>query len=99
MLWSLGRKRMVQRTCLDCGETWTLEASLARLRARRPRGYPAGFRSFPVGTAGLQGGRASQAMAEQQVAEAQAGLDQELETIRQARTCRSAVARATKTDG
>jgi hypothetical protein len=68
---------MVQRTCLDCGETWTLEASLARLRARRPHGY----------AAGLRGGLGSQVVAEQQVAEAEAGLDQELETIRQVRTC------------
>jgi predicted nucleic-acid-binding Zn-ribbon protein len=77
MLWSFGRKRMVQRTCLDCGETRTLEASLARLRAGRPHGYGAGLRGGPVG----------QAIAEQQFAAATAGLDQELETIRQVRTC------------
>jgi hypothetical protein len=45
VLRSSGRKRMVQRTCLDCGETWPLEASLARLRARRPHGYAAGLRT------------------------------------------------------
>jgi predicted nucleic-acid-binding Zn-ribbon protein len=77
MPWSFGRKRMVHRRCLDCGETWTLEASLARLRAGRPHGYAAGLRGGPLG----------QAIAERQVAEAEAGLDQELETIRQARTC------------
>ena len=68
---------MVQRTCLDCGETWTLEASLARLRAGRPPGYGAGLRAGPVG----------QSLAEQQAAEAEAELDQDLETIRQVRTC------------
>jgi predicted nucleic-acid-binding Zn-ribbon protein len=68
---------MVQRTCLNCGETWTLEASLAHLRARRPHGYTASFRGDPAG----------QMITEQAVAEAEAGLDQELETIRQARTC------------
>jgi len=77
MPWSFGRKRMVQRTCLDCGETWTLEASLAHLRAERPHGYGAGLRGGPVG----------QSLAEQQAAESEAELDQELETIRQVRTC------------
>jgi ribosomal protein S27AE len=77
MPWSFGRNRQVQRTCLDCGETWMLEASLARLRAGRPHGYAAGLRGGPVG----------QTIAEQQAVEVQAGLDQELETIRQVRTC------------
>jgi predicted nucleic-acid-binding Zn-ribbon protein len=67
---------MVQRTCLECGETWTLEASLAHLRAGRARGFAGGLR-----------GDLAQTIAEQQVVEAQAGLDQELETIRQVRTC------------
>lgn len=77
MPWFFGRNGMVRRTCLDCGETWTLDAGLARLRAGRPRGY----------SAGLRGGRIGQGIAEQQVADAQAVLDQELETVRQARTC------------
>jgi hypothetical protein len=68
---------MVQRTCLECGETWTLEASLAHLRAARPHVYGAG----------LRGGQAGRSLAEQQAAEAEAELDQELETIRQVRTC------------
>ncbi|HTZ92452.1 MAG TPA: hypothetical protein VMB74_08665 [Streptosporangiaceae bacterium] len=72
-----GRKRLIQRTCLDCGETWTLEAGLARLRARRAHGYAAGLRVGQVG----------QALAGQEALDAEAGLDQDLETIRQVRTC------------
>ena len=39
----------VRRTCLDCGETWTLDAGLARLRAGRPRGFSAGLRGGRIG--------------------------------------------------
>ncbi len=73
---------MVRRTCLDCGETRTLEAGLAHLRARPPRGRSARFLGGPlVGRYGVQ------QQAEQLAAEAEAGLEQELETVRQARTC------------
>jgi hypothetical protein len=47
----------VERTCLQCGETWTLEARLARVRAARSRraagraiiGTPLGGATPPLG--------------------------------------------------
>jgi len=39
MRWFFGRSGMVQRTRLSRGETWTLEASLARMRTGPPRGF------------------------------------------------------------
>jgi hypothetical protein len=72
---------MVQRTCLDCGESWTFERSLAHLRAGRLRGFgpglPAGWPNLAIG----------QEIGEQQMAEAGAGMDQDLETVRRLRTC------------
>ncbi len=91
MPWSFGRKRMVRRTCLDCGETWTLQANLARLRPARPHGHVGGY---AVGGYGVGGYGATPAYlrydrlnVEQELTVAEAGFDQELETIRQARTC------------
>jgi hypothetical protein len=68
---------MVQRTCLDCGETWTLEAGLAHLHAGRPRGL--GARAGSTQAGGRVDWRA--------LADSAAELDQEAETIRQLRTC------------
>jgi hypothetical protein len=75
---------MVQRTCLDCGETWTLEASLASMRPGPPRGF--GGR-IGASFGGPIGANETRIVSREQVAEASAGLDQELETIRQLRTC------------
>ena len=80
MRWSLLGSKMVRRTCLDCGESWTLDRSLAHLKGR-PRnfgpGLPAGWPNLAIG----------QEVGEQQMADAGAGLDQHLETVRQLRTC------------
>ena len=75
---------MVQRTCLNCGETWTLEASLARMRTGPPRGF--GGR-IGAGFGGTIGANETRSVSREQVAEASADLDQERETIRQLRTC------------
>jgi hypothetical protein len=73
--------RMVRRTCLDCGESWTLERSLAHLRPGRPRGFGGGLLT-------IRGySQLGEGLAEQQAAGASAGLDAELETVRQLRTC------------
>jgi hypothetical protein len=77
MRWFFGRSRMVQRTCLACGETWTLEASEAHMHAR----------GLPHGGYGKSLGVASQQVVRERVAESAAELDQEAETIRQLRTC------------
>lgn len=69
---------MVQRTCLDCGEAWTLPASLAHLRPRRSRGAGPWAGNPTYRTSGQGAGYA---------AEASANLDQQLEMIREARTC------------
>ena len=85
MRWSLLGSKTVQRTCLDCGESWMLEKSLADLRAGRPRGSGGGLLTgLIVGRSHLAIGRE---LAEQQVAEAGTALDQELEMVRQLRTC------------
>jgi hypothetical protein len=45
MRWALRRTRMVERTCFECGEIWTVDARLAKITPpgrRRPR--------FSVGT-------------------------------------------------
>lgn len=76
MRWFPRRSRTVQRTCLDCGETWTLEASLARMHASRHTGFAVGAR-----------GQTGQEIAWERAAEASSGFDQELETVRQLRTC------------
>jgi hypothetical protein len=85
MRWSLLGSKTVRRTCLDCGESWMLEKSLANLRAGRPRGFGGSLLT------GLSVGRGnlaiSRELAGQQVAEAGTALDQLLETVRQLRTC------------
>ena len=79
MPWFSGGKRLVKRTCLDCGESWTLGADLAHARAGR------GWLGGPGLRPGFgQGGLAA---AEQEAAAAEAELEQEQETVRQARTC------------
>jgi len=87
--WSLLGSKTVRRTCLDCGESWTLERSLARLRAGRPRGFGGGLLTGRVNLA------IGQELAEQQVAEAGAALDQELETVRQLRGMKTRCTTAT----
>lgn len=77
MRWFFGRSRMVQRTCLDCGETWTLEASEAHVHTGRPRGFGG------AGGRGPGGPRVDW----QALAESSALIDQQVETIRQLRTC------------
>jgi len=74
MPWFFGRSRMVQRTCLACGETWTLEASEAHMHAALPRFIGAGR------TIGAQS-------VSRQLGEESARADQEAETVRQLRTC------------
>jgi hypothetical protein len=68
---------MVQRTCLDCGETWTLEPGLARLGTRRSRftGTRQALRTSIRGTSN------------DFIADSYAALDQANETIRETRTC------------
>jgi hypothetical protein len=67
---------MVRRTCLDCGETWTLEPGLARLAARGSRiGTRQALRTTIRGTSN------------DFVADTYAQLDQLNETIRETRTC------------
>lgn len=76
MRWFSQRSGTVQRTCLDCGETRTLDAGLARL-ARRSR--------F---TGTLRANRSTvRGQGSDYVRDAYAQLDQELEWIREARTC------------
>jgi hypothetical protein len=45
MPWGLRRARTVERTCFECGETWTLDARLAKITppARRRRGFSIGI--------------------------------------------------------
>ena len=64
---------MVHRTCLDCGETWTLEANVTHLHAGRPRGFGVGPRP----------GQFRLEIALDRIA----GFDQEIETIMQLRAC------------
>jgi hypothetical protein len=82
MRWFLGRSRMVQRRCLACGETWTIEASEAHMHTGRS-GHLSGL---VAGRGGSMGPGAGQIVS-RQFAEASDGLDQEAETIRQLRTC------------
>jgi hypothetical protein len=72
MRWLARRSGMVQRTCLECGETWTLEAGVARLKVRT-RGR------LPVQGAGGRLDVTPNLSRDQ--------LDQQLETVREARTC------------
>jgi Zn finger protein HypA/HybF involved in hydrogenase expression len=71
------RPRKITRTCLDCGESWTLDASLAHMHASRRRGPGI---SLAVGAAGRD-------VAMDMAAESGEQFDQELETERQLRTC------------
>jgi hypothetical protein len=68
---------MVRRTCLDCGETWTLEPSLAHLGSR-------GWRYTSARQAGLTNirGRTSDF-----AADTYAEMDQLSEEIEETRTC------------
>jgi hypothetical protein len=77
MRWSFRRPRVVQRTCLDCGETWTLEPGLAHLgsRASRAIGTRQALRTTVRG------------QSNDFVADAYAQLDQLNETVRETRTC------------
>jgi hypothetical protein len=68
---------MVQRTCLDCGETWTLEPGLAHLGRRGSRA-----------TGTLRARRTSiRGESNDFIADTYAELDQLNETIRESRTC------------
>ena len=77
MRWFFGRSRMVHRTCLDCGETWTLEASLAHLGSRgsRATGTRRALRTTIRGASN------------DFIADTYAELDQVNEAIRETRTC------------
>ena len=67
---------MVQRTCLDCGETWIPEPGLAHLAARGSR----------IGT--RQALRTTiRGQSNDFIADTFAQLDQLNETIRETRTC------------
>jgi hypothetical protein len=78
MRWFFGRSRMVQRTCLACGETWTLGAGEAHMRVQaRPRS------SYGYSPRGV----AAQYVFREPVGASAAERDQEVETIRQLRTC------------
>lgn len=78
MAWPWRRTRQVERTCLDCGETWMLDASAARLKMRGPTRYSATSQAMRSGIRGGLGDYAAQAYAE---------LDQQSELIRETRTC------------
>jgi hypothetical protein len=88
MRWRFRRVRTVERTCLDCGETWTVTSKLAKARPPGPS-----RRGFSAGTARYAGNSAqgmSRASIDQQMAEAHrrdAQADRELEALRQAQTC------------
>jgi len=78
MKWSLRRPRTVQRTCLDCGERWTLDSGVAHLRTRRPRGFAEDRPGL-----GYRGG-------EQEAEQLEAGLtdlDHQFEMISEANEC------------
>lgn len=78
MPWFSRRPRMLQRTCLDCGETWTLEASVSHLKAKRPRLFAEDRPGL-----GYRGG----GEADEQLAEGLAELDHEFEAISEANEC------------
>ena len=67
----------MQRTCLDCGEVWTLEPGLAHLGTRGSRfgGTRQALRTSIRGESN------------DFIADAYANLDQLNETIRETRTC------------
>jgi hypothetical protein len=79
---------MVERTCLDCGETWTLKASLAHGRHKGigQRGLTAGTVMGAHGNPGAVFGPGMQ----QQMAELHrrdAAADQDLDAHRQLESC------------
>jgi hypothetical protein len=78
MRWSFRRPRAVQRTCLDCGEKWTLEASVSHLKTHRP----AGFAEDRPGL-GYRGG----GQAEEQLEEGLTEIDHQFEMISEANEC------------
>ena len=78
MQWPARRSRTVLRTCMDCGETWTLDAGAVRLGmgGRRGFGLPRGairssIRGLPTDA----------------LAAAYAELEQQNEAIAESRTC------------
>lgn len=75
MMWPLRRSRDRQRTCLDCGETWTVDAAMVHMRPRRPRGGRLGV------------GYGARMQIPDLAGEAYAELDQQLDLIRATRTC------------
>lgn len=82
MRWPFRRIRMVERTCLSCGETWQLKASLARYKSRR------GFSGIDVGATRqnpMSRGALEMAMAEAHRRDAQA--DKEIELFRRLQAC------------
>jgi len=76
--WLFGPWGKVQRTCLDCGESWTLDAGLAHLRAHRPSVLVRGARRN-IGDYDRAVGEA--------LDRANASVEQQAETIRETRTC------------
>jgi predicted nucleic-acid-binding Zn-ribbon protein len=79
MRWPFRRARMVQRTCLDCGESWLLDARLAHLKAHVSRGFAADPLSLRGGPGSLEAYRSAGTGLED--------IDQQLEVVRQLSTC------------
>lgn len=77
MRWSFRRPRIVQRTCLDSGETWTIESSLAHVGSR---GSPMTGTRQPLRTS-IRGA------SNDFIADTYAELDQLNEMIGATRTC------------
>jgi len=70
---------MVQRVCLTCGETWLIDARLAHLKAHVSRDFAAD----PISLRGLPGS----AEAYRSAGTGLEDVDQQLEVVRELRTC------------
>lgn len=87
MMWPF-RPRMVECTCLACGQTWMLKAALAH--DKRTGSRRRGFSGAAAVAAQRTPGGVFGASMDMQVAEARrrdAQADRELETMRQLRSC------------
>lgn len=83
----VGRARVVERTCFECGETWTLDARVAKVST------PGRRRRFPLGV--ILGAQRDLSLyrpyVHPQMMDArghQSDLDRELELIRSVGRCR-----------
>lgn len=86
MEWPFRRGRVVERTCLECGATWTLKAALAHRKSPGPR--QRGFSAADLRYA--ERNVMSNAATEQLMAQARhnaAEADKDIELLRQLRTC------------